>query len=67
MGIAFPRTQRRSVLRAAGQRLAAAARLWWRGRAERLELLAMDERELRDIGLTRADARSLANKPIRWR
>ena len=67
MGIAFPRTHRHSVLRAAVQRLAAAIRLWRRGRAERRQLLSLDERELRDIGLTRTDARFLADRPTRWR
>ena len=66
MSLAFSRTQRRSVLPAA-LRFAGAVRLWWRQRAERMELLALDERELRDVGLTRADARYLASRPTRWR
>lgn len=66
MDIVLPRTQRLSVLRAATARVASAARRWWQDRTERLELLAMDERQLRDIGLTRADARFLAGKPTRW-
>jgi uncharacterized protein YjiS (DUF1127 family) len=35
-------------------------------RAERQQLLALEERELRDIGLTRAEAWALAQKPL-WR
>ena len=35
-------------------------------RAERRQLLALEERELRDIGLTRAEAWALARKPL-WR
>jgi uncharacterized protein YjiS (DUF1127 family) len=39
----------------------------WRKRArERAELTALDDRSLKDIGLTRADAEFLANKPF-WR
>ena len=36
-------------------------------RAESRELLAMDERELRDIGLTRSEAWALAKAPSRRR
>jgi uncharacterized protein YjiS (DUF1127 family) len=35
-------------------------------RAERRQLLALDERELRDIGLTPAEAWALAQQPL-WR
>lgn len=35
-------------------------------RAERQQLLALGERDLRDIGLTSADAWALARKPL-WR
>lgn len=38
---------------------------WMRDRAERQELLAMDDRALRDIGLTRCDAIAAAAAPIR--
>jgi uncharacterized protein YjiS (DUF1127 family) len=39
----------------------------WRQRVhERAELARLDERSLRDIGLTRADAEFLINKPF-WR
>ena len=34
--------------------------------AERRQLLAMEERDLRDVGLTPAEARILAQKPL-WR
>lgn len=44
--------------------------LWLRGvlarLAERAQLRALDERELRDIGLTPAEAAWLARKPV-WR
>lgn len=44
------------------------ATVWeWRRRArERGELAALDDRMLADIGLTRADAEFLSNKPF-WR
>jgi uncharacterized protein YjiS (DUF1127 family) len=40
--------------------------LWHRRAQERQELTAMDERELRDIGISRLDARREADKPF-WR
>ena len=40
--------------------------LWLRRRRERRELLRLDDRTLRDIGLTRVDAEFLINKPF-WR
>jgi uncharacterized protein YjiS (DUF1127 family) len=40
--------------------------LWHRRAQERQELTAMDERDLRDIGLSRLDALREANKPF-WR
>jgi uncharacterized protein YjiS (DUF1127 family) len=39
---------------------------WRRRSRERAELAALDERMLKDIGLTRADAEFLSNKPF-WR
>jgi uncharacterized protein YjiS (DUF1127 family) len=45
--------------RAASQRAAglrATLRLWWRRMTERRELAAMGERDLRDIGVTHAEA-----------
>jgi uncharacterized protein YjiS (DUF1127 family) len=48
-------------------RLAARLIALWRRRAqERQELTAMDERDLRDIGISRLDARREADKPF-WR
>ena len=41
-------------------------RQWRRRSRERAELAALDDRTLRDIGLTRADANYLGNKPF-WR
>ena len=65
MDIAFRRTSRLPLVRVAAVRLTEIVRRWWRWRVERWELLAMNERELRDIGLTRTDARQLADKPFR--
>ena len=39
---------------------------WRRRTRERAELAALDDRVLKDIGLTRADAEFLSNKPF-WR
>lgn len=66
MDIAFHRAPRLTFARTAATRIAAAMGRWWRWRIERWELLAMDERELRDIGLTRLDAKFHAHKPF-WR
>ena len=44
----------------------ATLREWRRRIREREELAQLDERMLKDIGLTRADARFLSNKPF-WR
>ena len=41
-------------------------RQWRRRTRERVELAALDDRMLKDIGLTRADAEFLSNKPF-WR
>jgi uncharacterized protein YjiS (DUF1127 family) len=41
-------------------------REWRRRTREREELAALDDRMLKDIGLTRADAEFLSNKPF-WR
>ena len=41
-------------------------RLWWNRARERDELAALDERTLRDIGLSRYDVLQEANKPF-WR
>jgi uncharacterized protein YjiS (DUF1127 family) len=47
-------------------RVRAALREWRRRRNGRLELARLDERMLRDIGLTRFDAEYEINKPF-WR
>ena len=44
----------------------AALREWRRRKNSRLELARLDERMLRDIGLTRAEADHEINKPF-WR
>jgi uncharacterized protein YjiS (DUF1127 family) len=44
----------------------ASLREWRRRSRERAELAALDDRTLKDIGLTRADAEFLSNKPF-WR
>ena len=46
--------------------LLATWREWRRRTRERSELAALDDRMLGDIGLTRADAEFLSNKPF-WR
>ena len=50
----------------AGHHLVATVREWRRRIRERGELSALDDRMLKDIGLTRADAEFLSNKPF-WR
>jgi uncharacterized protein YjiS (DUF1127 family) len=44
----------------------ASLREWRRRTRERAELAALDDRMLKDIGLTRVDAEFLSNKPF-WR
>jgi uncharacterized protein YjiS (DUF1127 family) len=39
-------------------------RSWYQAATEKRELLAMDDRMLRDIGITRVDADRLANQPL---
>lgn len=48
------------------RRLSALLRLWRRRRRDRRELTRLDDRTLKDIGLTRGDAEFLINKPF-WR
>jgi uncharacterized protein YjiS (DUF1127 family) len=48
------------------RRVRAALREWRRRKNGRLELARLDERMLRDIGLTRSDAEYEINKPF-WR
>jgi uncharacterized protein YjiS (DUF1127 family) len=50
----------------AGIHVVATLREWRRRSRARAELAALDDRMLKDIGLTRADAEFLANKPF-WR
>jgi len=50
----------------AGRHVVAILREWRRRSRERAELAALDDRSLKDIGLTRADVEFLANKPF-WR
>jgi uncharacterized protein YjiS (DUF1127 family) len=50
----------------AGHHLVGTMREWRRRVRERGELSALDDRMLKDIGLTRADAEFLSNKPF-WR
>jgi uncharacterized protein YjiS (DUF1127 family) len=51
---------------AAARRALATFRQWRRRTRDRAQLVLLDERMLRDIGLTRADAEFLSNKPF-WR
>ena len=50
----------------AGHHFVATMGQWRRRVRERGELAALDDRMLKDIGLTRADAEFLSNKPF-WR
>ena len=54
------------ALMAAAHRIPAAIREWRRRMRDRARLAELDERMLRDIGLTRADTEFLINKPF-WR
>ena len=66
MNIAFSRTSRPSLPHSALSRAWSTIGRWWRWRQERQELLTMTQRELRDIGLSRTDARRIAGQPM-WR
>ena len=57
--------QRRAAGDIAG-RMLAKWREWRRRARDRAELAGRDDRMLKDIGLTRADAEFLSNKPF-WR
>jgi uncharacterized protein YjiS (DUF1127 family) len=48
------------------RRVLARLREWRRRACDRAQLARLDDRMLRDIGLTRADAEFLSNKPF-WR
>ncbi len=54
------------VVSDAGRHFVSTLREWRRRSHERAELAKLDDRTLRDIGLTRADAEFLSNKPF-WR
>lgn len=54
------------VLSDAADWVRATLREWRRRSRDRAQLTVLDDRMLRDIGLTRADAEFLANKPF-WR
>ena len=56
----------RYALRDATDRVFATVREWRRRSRERAELVALDDRMLRDIGLTQGEAEFLANKPF-WK
>lgn len=53
-------------LAAGVRRVAEMLQIWRRRAQERRQLLAMSDRGLRDIGITRVDAWREANKPL-WR
>jgi uncharacterized protein YjiS (DUF1127 family) len=50
----------------AGRHLIATVREWGRRVRGRAELAALDDRMLKDIGMTRAEAEFLSNRPF-WR
>ncbi|MBO0736352.1 MAG: DUF1127 domain-containing protein [Alphaproteobacteria bacterium] len=54
------------ALKDAGSHIVATLREWRRRARDRARLAELDERTLRDIGLTRTDAEFLVNKPF-WR
>ena len=56
----------RHARRSISGRLVATLREWRRRARDRGQLARLDDRMLRDIGLTRADAEFLSNKPF-WR
>ena len=64
-GFAGRRGAEGALARAAG-RLSTTWREWRRRAQDRSRLAELDERMLKDIGLTRADAEFLINKPF-WR
>lgn len=66
VGGRFVQHETRQLLRAAFRAIAATLRLWRRRWRNRQELTRLDDRTLRDIGLTRGDAEFLINKPF-WR
>jgi len=63
---ALPHHRGRARARSVAGRLLATLRQWHRRARDRAELAGLDDRMLRDIGLTRADAALLSSKPF-WR
>ncbi len=61
-----PRQSAVQALSDVGNHFVATLREWRRRVHERGELSGLDDRMLKDIGLTRADAEFLSNKPF-WR
>jgi uncharacterized protein YjiS (DUF1127 family) len=62
----FRRDECRRPARNRSARVLASLREWRRRARDRAELAALDDRMLADIGISRADAEFLANKPF-WR
>jgi uncharacterized protein YjiS (DUF1127 family) len=58
--------RRRRAAGAVARQFFTTLRQWRRRAHDRAELASLDDRMLRDIGLTRADAEFLSNKPF-WR
>ena len=63
---AVPHHRKRRAASNIVSRVLAILREWRRRAYDRAELARLDDRMLRDIGLTRADAEFLSNKPF-WR
>jgi uncharacterized protein YjiS (DUF1127 family) len=63
---AAPGLCRTGARRSAGARLVATIGAWRRRARERAELARLDSRLLADIGLSRAEAEFIINKPF-WR
>ena len=63
---AAPHHRGRSVASELAGQFFTILRQWRRRARDRAELGSLDDRMLRDIGLTRADAEFLSNKPF-WR
>ena len=63
---AIPRHRERKAATDMAGRMLATFREWRRRARDRAELATLDNRMLKDIGLTRAEAEFLSNKPF-WR
>jgi len=59
-----PRRRTRGGLTVAARRALATLREWRRRAHDRAEIAKLDDRMLKDIGITRADAEFLSNKPF---